>query len=537
MHKKYFFPIVIIRDHYGVVAACAIFLLLSGCDKSTETKTAETAVPEITSFEIIETTISKVHQAFKDKALTCSQLVDAYLGRIEKYDKPSNLNAIVMVNPNARKRAAELDKAFGSSGKLQELHCVPVILKDNFDTGDMPTSGGSMVLKNSIPPDDAFMVKKLRAAGAIIIAKSNMAEWAFSPYFTVSTTLGETRNAYDLDRVPAGSSGGTASAVAANFGLVGMGSDTGNSIRGPSSHLALVGIRSTIGTTSRDGVIPLLANRDIAGPMTRTVEDAARVFNVIDGYDPNDPSTAASKGKLPENYLEYLKRDGLKGVRVGVLRFISDTPTTDKEIEEMFKRSLLEMQQAGAVIIDNFEIPDLDVLTKSTGFCSRFRFDVNNYFASLGEKSPVKRLKAIVDARKFHESSDGGMKWAMSRDVPPEEHEIPCVDVEGDPRRKALRDAVVNAMDESEIDVIVYPSWNNPPRKIGDLKSPHGNNSPIIAPHSGQPAITVPMGFTKNGLPGGLQMMGRPFSEAQLFQYAYAYEQATKYRKPPALFP
>lgn len=509
-----------------------IVLLLGACEKSSE----ERSLPA-SSFNVVETTIAKVHQAFEKKLLTCSQLVDIYVKRIAQYDKPTQLNAILFTNPYANKRATELDQEFKKTGKLRELHCVPVILKDNFDTADMATSGGSMVLKNSLPPDDAFMVKKLREAGAIILAKSNMAEWAFSPYFTISTTLGETRNAYDLKRVPAGSSGGTASAVAANFGLVGMGTDTGNSIRGPASHLSLVGIRSSIGATSRDGVIPLLLNRDIAGPMTRTVEDAARVFNVIDGYDPNDPSTEKAKGKLPDNYLDYLKLDGLKEVRVGVLRALSDTPSTDAEIEKLFNQAVMDLQKAGAVIIDDFEIPDLEMLTKSTGFCSRFRHDINNYFASLGEKSPVKRLKAIVDAKKFHKTSEGGMEWAMSRDVPPEQHEIPCVDVEGDPRRKALRDAVVKAMDDNKIDVIVYPTWNNPPRKIGDTKSPHGNNSPIIAPHSGQPAITVPMGFTEKGLPGGLQLLGRPFSDALLIQYAYAYEQATKHRKPPALFP
>ncbi|WP_455202699.1 amidase, partial [Kaarinaea lacus] len=219
-----------------------------------------------------------MHDAFRNGSLSCEKLVSIYLDRIQKYDKTTRLNAIILINPNAMKRARWLDSEFKESRKLKELHCVPVILKDNFDTADMPTAAGSIVLKNSIPPDDAFMVKKLREAGAIIIAKSNMAEWAFSPYFTISSTHGETRNAYDLDRVPAGSSGGTASAVAANFGLVGMGSDTGNSIRGPASHLALVGIRSTIGATSRDGVVPLLFNRDIAGPMTRTVEDAVRVF-------------------------------------------------------------------------------------------------------------------------------------------------------------------------------------------------------------------------------------------------------------------
>jgi Asp-tRNA(Asn)/Glu-tRNA(Gln) amidotransferase A subunit family amidase len=510
--------------------------LLAGCRFSTHEANQQAATDEA-PFVVQETTIAKVHAAFRDGSLTCAQLVNTYLDRIKQYDESTGLNAIVMTNPDAGKRAVLLDNEYKTTGQLRDLHCVPVILKDNFDTADMPTSGGSMVLKNSIPPDDAFMVRKLREAGAIIIAKSNMAEWAFSPYFTVSSTLGETRNAYDLERVPAGSSGGTASAVAANFGLVGMGTDTGNSIRGPASHLALVGMRSTIGATSRDGVIPLLLNRDIAGPMTRTVEDAARVFNVIDGYDPNDPETKSSEGKLPDDYLKYLKKDGLKGVRIGVLRDISDEPTADPEILKLFERALNDMRALGAVIIDPFDIDDFDHLTKATGFCSRFRYDINNYLATLGPKLETNKLKDIVATNQFHESSKGGMQWAMSQNVPPEQQEIPCVDVEGDPRRKALRDAVVQAMDEQNVDVIVYPTWNNPPRLIGDLESPHGNNSPIIAPHSGQPAITVPMGFTQQGLPAGLQLLGRPFSEAKLFKFAYAYEQATLHRKPPARFP
>jgi len=522
----------------NITLSLLLFCLLGvvGCNSSLTAK-PQPATETTAAFVIQETTIAKVHAAFGDGSLTCERLVNSYLGRINQYDKSTGLNAIVMINPNALKRAATLDREYNKTGELRDLHCVPVILKDNFDTADMPTSGGSMILKDSLPPDDAFMVRKLREAGAIIVAKSNMAEWAFSPYFTISSTLGETRNAYDLNRVPAGSSGGTASAVAANFGLVGMGTDTGNSIRGPASHLALVGMRSTIGATSRDGVIPLLLNRDIAGPMTRTVEDAARVFDVIDGYDPNDPETKSSQGKLPDDYLRYLRKDGLKGARIGVLRDISDVPTADPEILALFERALSDMDALGVTIIDPFDIEDFEYLTKATGFCSRFRYDINNYFATLDSAGAVKKLKDIVDSKQFHESSKGGMQWAMSQDVAPEQQEIPCVDVEGDPRRKALRDAVVQAMDSKNVDALVYPSWNNPPRLIGDLESPHGNNSPIIAPHSGQPAITVPMGFTQNGLPAGLQFLGRPFSEAMLFQFAYAYEQSTLHRRPPVRFP
>ena len=521
-------------DRFIAILFAAV--LVSACQSIPE-PSATFVQSEAPPFVLQETTIAKVHRALRESRLTCKQLVNRYIERIKKYDKPTGLNAIVMINPNAEKKAEALDKEFHGSKKLRQLHCVPVILKDNFDTADMPTSAGSMVLKNSIPPDDAFMVHKLREAGAIILAKSNMAEWAFSPYFTISSTLGETKNAYDLQRVPAGSSGGTASAVAANFGLVGMGTDTGNSIRGPASHLALVGVRSTIGATSRDGVVPLLLNRDIAGPLTRTVEDAARVFSVIDDYDANDPVMEKGKGKLPDDYLPFLLKNGLKGARIGVLRDISDTVDADPEVLALFNQSLQDMRALGAIIVDPFDIPDLMQLTAATGFCSRFRYDINHYFQSLGANAPVQELKQIVETKQYHPSSEMAMQWAMSNDVPPDQHEIPCVDVEGDPRRAALRKAVVGAMDNAGIDILVYPTWNNPPRKLGDLESPHGNNSPIIAPHSGQPAITVPMGFTSGRLPAGLQMLGRPFSEAILFQYAYAYEQATHHRRPPSIFP
>jgi amidase len=488
-------------------------------------------------FSVVETTISKVEEALQHHTLTCKALVNTYIQRIRKYDQPTRLNAIVMINPNAKSRAAALDAEFAQTHKLRPLHCVPVILKDNFDTADMPTSGGSIALKDSIPPQDAHVVSALRNAGAIILAKSNMAEWAFSPYFTISSTKGETRNAYDLNRVPAGSSGGTASAVAANFGLVGMGTDTGNSVRGPSSHLALVGLRSTIGVVSRNGIIPLLYNRDVAGPMTRTVEDAARVLNVIAGPDPKDLATEKAKDRIAKNYLDYLDRNGLKGARIGVLRALSDQDTADFEIAELFNKAISDIKAQGAQVVDPFVIPGLDKLTKATGFCSRFRYDINNYLAGLGDKAPVKTLKEIVDKGLYNKINQGAMKWAMSVNIPPEQQDPPCVDVKGDPRRKALRDAVVHAMDELHVDAIIYPTWNNPPRLLGDLESPHGNNSPIIAPHADQPAITVPMGFTSNNLPAGLQILGRPYSEGLLLKYAYAFEQATKHRKPPPLFP
>jgi Asp-tRNA(Asn)/Glu-tRNA(Gln) amidotransferase A subunit family amidase len=222
----------------------SVGLLLCACAASIQTRGPN-------GFSFIETTIDDIHIAIKDQTIDCEGITSGFLDRIRKYDQSSNLNSIILINPNAIAKARALDRKYQKTKKLQSLHCVPIILKDNFDTADMPTEAGSIALSGSIPPDDAYMVKKLRQADAIVIAKSNMGEWAFSPFDTISSTHGETRNAYDLDHVPAGSSGGTASAIAANFGVIGMGSDTGNSIRGPASHLALVGIRSTIGARYR----------------------------------------------------------------------------------------------------------------------------------------------------------------------------------------------------------------------------------------------------------------------------------------------
>jgi len=487
-------------------------------------------------FKIIETSIDDVHDGLISHQITCYQLIERYVERIITYEYYNKLNAISFINRKAKDRAKMLDEEYERTGNLKKLHCIPVILKDNFDTADMPTEAGSIALKNSIPPDDAYVVKKLREAGAIIIAKSNMAEWAFSPFETISSTHGETKNAYDLKRVPAGSSGGTASAIAANYGIIGMGTDTGNSIRGPASHLSLVGIRATIGAVSLDGVVPLLLNRDVAGPMMRTVKDTARVFEVIAGYDRADPSTENSIGKIDKSYFRYLDERGLINTRLGVMRELFMQDGADPEVIALMENAIEDLRSYGATVIDEFSVPNYETLSKALGFCSRFQYDIDNYFKTLGDNAPVKSLKEVYDTKLFAEKNIGAMRWAMDVATTPEQQKPPCVDVENDPRRKALKDAVLQAMRDQRIDAIIYPSWSNPPRLIGDDKSPHGNNSPKIPPHTGQPAITVPMGFTSNGLPAGLQFLGKPFFEGKLFQYAYAYEQATRHRQPPAKF-
>ncbi len=487
-------------------------------------------------FDVVEMTIGEAREGLRSGRFTCRQLTARHLARISAYDQTGGLNAIAHVNPNAMRRAETLDRAWRDRGEMAPLHCMPVILKDNMHTADMPTEAGAIALQGFVPPEDAFIVKRLREAGAIVVAKSNMGEWAFSPFHTISSTRGETRNAYDPERVPAGSSGGTASAIAAAFGIIGLGTDTGNSIRGPAAHLALVGLRPTLGATSRQGIVPLLLNRDIAGPMTRTVEDAAITFSVIAGHDPADPLTRQGKERLREDYRAYLDTGGLSGARLGVMRELYETADADPEVMRIMEQALDDLREAGAVLVDPFEVFDFEMLRNATGFCSRFRFDLDNHLRDLGDAAPVRTLDEIVSAGRYLEHNERSMAWAMGVDVPPHEMQPPCVDVDGDPRRRALLDAVLEAMDEQRVDAVLYPTWSNPPRGIGDLDSPHGNNSPVIAPHTGQPAITVPMGFTASGLPLGLQFLARPFDEHVLFRLAYAYEQHTQHRRPPARF-
>jgi Asp-tRNA(Asn)/Glu-tRNA(Gln) amidotransferase A subunit family amidase len=504
-------------------------LLLAACSKPLVREEPE-------PFHLEEATIAEIHRAFQSGQTTCQALVQRYLTRIETYDQPLAVNAIVLINPQALVVAERLDREYADTGELQPLHCIPLIVKDNYDTADMPTAAGSIALKGSVPADDAYMIRVLRESGALMLAKSNMAEWAFSPYYTISSTAGTTRNVYARERVPAGSSGGTASAVAANFGAAGLGSDTGNSIRGPASHTALVGLRPTLGLVSRDGIVPLLLNRDIGGAMTRTVEDTARLMNVIAGFDPADPLTRQSLGRVPADYTVYLDPDGLHGARLGVLRALIDTDTADPAIKTLMAAALNDLHALGAELVDPFVIPDFEELTSATGFCSRFQFDIDNYLKTRDDIA-LDTLAEIYAAGHYDPSAKSGMQWGLSVKVPPEQQDPPCMGVDDDPRRAALRDAVLAAMDAEDVDALVYPSWNNPPRRVGDLDSPHGNNSPVIAPHSGQPAISVPMGFSYDRYPAGLQFLGRPFSEPALIKFAYAYEQATRHRRPPADFP
>jgi Asp-tRNA(Asn)/Glu-tRNA(Gln) amidotransferase A subunit family amidase len=506
------------------ILVCVLFLI------------AGSAAQRRQRFDVTETTIAATHEAIRTGKVTCHELVKSYLARISAYDQPTGLNALVVVNPNALAEADRLDTEFKRTSKLRPMHCIAMIVKDNYDTRDLQTSGGSLALKGFVPAQDAFMVKKVREAGAIILAKSNMAEWAFSPYVTVSSIAGITRNPYDLDRVPAGSSGGTAAAVTSNLGEIGLGTDTGNSIRGPSSHNDLVGIRPTIGLTSRDGIIPLYVGNDVGGPMARSVEDAASLLDVVAGYDPADPVTKLSQGNIPDSYTRFLDKNGLRGVRIGVFRKYIDAPTTDPQIKELAEAAIRDLKAQGAEIVDPFVIPDFEQLTENI-WCGDFQGDLNQYLAQHAGNARYKNLAEIVQSGLYLPYIEGRLKTSIQPKTTAEAQDPPCLDVYHNPKKIAFRNALLAAMDGAKLDAIIYPTWSNPPRKVGDMQSPAGDNSQILSPQTGFPAITVPMGFTYGSLPAGLTFLGRAFSEGALIKYAYAYEQATHHRRSPPKFP
>ncbi len=511
------------------VAPFAAGLMLVG-----QAARAQTPAPH---FEVEEATIAGVHAAMKSGQLTCRGLVDAYLRRIAAYDKNGPaINAIVTINPEATQIADAMDRQFAAGGMTGPLWCVPMVIKDNFETAGLQTSNGALAFAGYLPAQDATQVARVKAAGAIVIAKTNMAEWAFSPVETVSSILpGYTRNPYDTNRSTAGSSGGTAAAVAASFALVGLGSDTGDSIRGPSSHQALAGIRSTMGLTSRAGVFPLNLRADIAGPMARTVEDMATVFQVLTGEDPRDPVTAEAAHHPAPDIRAALVPGGLKGARIGVLHEAYDRASADPEILALFRAALDDLRRQGAILVDPAKIDGFAEPAPGRAPCLGFKHDLNAFLQPRAERTGVANLAAVIASGKFHPSVAKRLEDAEKVVVNGLESPVCQAD---EAYRSGLRAAVLKTMTDLHLDALVYPTWSNPPRLIGDLNTPGGDNSQIFSPYTGFPALNVPMGFSRGGtLPAGMTFFGRPWTEAGLIRLAYGYEQATQHRHAPASTP
>jgi Asp-tRNA(Asn)/Glu-tRNA(Gln) amidotransferase A subunit family amidase len=490
------------------------------------------------TYDVVEKSIAQIHADFRAKTLTCRALVGLYLERLGVYDMHGPaLNAITQLNTQAIDEADEKDRQFQQRGLTGPLHCIPMVVKDNFETIGLQSANGSKSLEGFISDKDAFQVARIKAAGAIVIAKTNMAEFAFSPQETLSSLRGHTKNPYAPDRVPAGSSGGTAAAVAASFATAGLGSDTGNSIRGPSAHTALVGIRSTMGLTSRAGVIPLSYLADVAGPMARTMEDAVTIFQVIVGEDPEDPMTARSRGRAIPNYRDALQRDGLKGARIGILRqaYERANQPADAEVVAVFEKALEAMKTAGATIVDQITIERV-TRQQGAGTCRGFKYDINDYLATRGKKAPVHSLTEIVASGKFDPSIANRLKGAESGQMGAGPESDACKAEMA--YREAFGAAITKVMDDQKLDALVYPTWSFPPRLIADTQMPTGDNSQVYSPNSGFPALNVPMGYTReNQLPAGMTILGRAWDEARIIKLGYAFEQATHHRRAPASTP
>ncbi|MEW5918630.1 MAG: amidase family protein [Gemmatimonadota bacterium] len=510
------------------------------------------------AFDIIETTIASVHAAMEAQRLSCRQLVQSYLDRIAAYDKTSRtlaLNSIQTINPRALAEADSLDAAMRARQSRGPLHCVPVVVKDQIETKDMPTTFGSALFKDFVPKRDATIVQRLRLAGAIILAKSTMGEFGA---WHVSSAAGVMRNAYDPTRHPSGSSSGSGTAVAANFALVGIGEDTGGSIRGPAAVHSLVGLRPTVPLVSRAGMLPSNPTQDTMGPMTRTVADAARVLDVIAGYDPNDAITAYSVGQIPSSYSAALQPGALRGARIGILRTRRrqatgdssgaavpaarrDSLTSDSiefaKVRELFDRAVASLGDLGATVIDSITID-----AGGPRFSNNFETEeATDRYLAQHPHAPYKTLKEILLA--------GGVNSQRARAL---------IGLVGhstrEPgfgtllqNREALRVAILKIMADHKLDALIYATFDAPPSVIPDdiLVNPRAYSSygytrgdnRFLSATLGWPALTVPMGFTRDSLPAGLEFLGRPFSEAKLLAFAYAYEQATKLRRPPRTTP
>ncbi|MGD9905335.1 MAG: amidase [Vicinamibacterales bacterium] len=475
-------------------------------------------------FEVFEQSILDLQAAQTDGRVTSRGLVESYLARIQAYDKAGpRLNAIVVLNPRAREEADALDQERAARGPRGPLHGIPVLVKDNFDTVGMPTTGGALALATLQPAADAFQVKKLRDAGAVILGKTTMHELA-AGITTISSLTDQTRNPYELTRVPGGSSGGTGAAVGASFAAAGMGSDTCGSIRIPAANQNLVGLRGTRGLSSRTGVMPLSSTQDIAGPLARTVTDLAIMLDATVGADPDDPITAESAGRIPASYREALKPDGLKGARIGVLRALFGTAPEDEEVGGIVGKALDAMKAQGAEVVD-VSVPGLDeLLRESSVIGDEFKFDLADYLARQ-PNAPVKTLGEILDRGLHHAQLDQTFRLRNQPETRQTEHYRQAL-----VKRRAIRAAVLAVLEEQTLDALAYPTLRRKPTLIGEAQI--GSTCQLSAA-SGLPAIALPAGFTVDGLPIAVELLGGVFTEATLLNYAYAAEQAGTRRRPP----
>jgi amidase len=493
--------------------------------------------------ELFEFSVAHARDRMEKSTLTSRTLTQRYIRRIDAMDKRgAAINAVIELNPDALAIADAMD-AERKSGKVRgPLHGIPILIKDNIDSADkMRTTAGSLALADSTPPKDAFIVARLRAAGAVLLGKTNLSEWANFRSTRSSSGWsgrgGQTHNPYVLDRNPCGSSSGTGAAIAADFASVGIGTETDGSIICPSSICGLVGVKPTVGLWSRSGIIPISASQDTAGPMARTVADAAALLGALTGVDPRDPATKASEGRAQTDYSRFLEVGGLKGTRIGIARNLAGF---NRDVDAALDTAIAALKDCGATIVDpaelagagKFDDAELDVLLYE------FKDGLNRYFASLGARAPVKSLADLMTWNEKEKARE--MPWFGQEIFERAEKKGPLSDAAyAAARAKCIRMARAEGIDATlarhKLDAIVCPS-NQPAWVTDHLNGDHftGGNTTFAAV-AGYPSVTVPMGHV-HGLPVGLSFIGPAWSEGPLLKYAFAFEQKTHARRAPRYF-
>ena len=495
----------------------------------------------IKPFELDEVTISGLQARLTSGKLTAAALAKKYLARISEID--GKIRSVIELNPDALTIAGELDRERKSKGPRGPMHGIPVLIKDNIATHDrMTTTAGSLALAGSIARRDAFLVERLRAAGAVILGKTNLSEWAnFRADRSTSGWSGrggQTRNPYAFDRNPSGSSSGSAAATAANLCAAAVGTETDGSILSPTRMCGVVGLKPTVGLVSRSGIIPISRTQDTAGPMARTVTDAAILLGAMIGEDSRDPATAAGTGKTHGDYTRFLDADGLRGARIGVVR---RSFNGHPEVAPLMDRLLAEMTRRGAVLADPIQLPP------GSGYASEFevlsyefKAGINEYLADLGPDAPVRTLREIIEFNEKHAERE--MPWFKQETLIKADAKGPLTEEAYlnalDRCRQASRDNGIDAlMDKNQLDVVLQSGGGPAPvidYAYGDGNS--GGGSPALPAVAGYPSISVPAGFIA-GMPVSIFLFGRAWSEPTLLRIAFAFEQATKARRPPQFLP
>jgi amidase len=481
------------------------------------------------AFDVVEKSILELQNAMDSGRVTSRQLVELYLARIDAYEKRGPaINAFISLNPRALDEAGALDEERRARKVRGPLHGVPIVVKDNYATIDLPTTGGSLALEKFQTGRDAFMVRKLRDAGAVIVGKTNLHELAYG-ITSISSMGGQTRNPYDPSRNPGGSSGGTGAAVAASFAAAGLGTDTCGSIRIPAANNNLFGLRGTQGLSSRDGIIPLSHSQDIGGPITRNVTDLAIMLNATVGFDRADEVTRASEGHIPRTYLSFIGDSSIGEVHIGTPAALFGSAAEDEEVGAIVRKAIGMMTTIGAAVSDQ-PIAGFEELMQGTSTINaEFKFDLIDYFAAFADRSPVRSLDDILRSGLFHNAVEGVLR--RSNQVESRESDAYRATLA---KREAARQTILDVMNQRGLTVLAYPVLRRKPAPIGQPQA--GSNCQLSAT-TGLPAISIPAGFTADGLPVGLELLGHPFSEAMLLKIAYAYERVMQPRRAPKTTP